>query len=242
MRAVLIRFCMLFGFLPFILAEQSHAGALTISPVSLQMDESQKAISMTIKNDAPEATQIQLRVFQWQQENGNDRFSETEDIVISPPFIRLDAQRSYNVRIFRKSASLPATEKTYRIIIDEIPQPVDTRTTGEGVKISLRTSHPLFITPARAIASLSWAMKRDNQGWYISARNDGVRHALLTEVYLIDQNTGKKTALKVNSVNGYILGLSYRDYEIDQRQFTPLSGHRYQIEARVNGKAIAGRL
>jgi len=242
MRAQVITFCLLLCLLPIMAAKQSQAGALTISPVSLQMSENQKAISMTIKNDASEETQIQLRVFQWRQENGNDLFSETEDIVISPPFIKLEALRSYNVRIYRKAAGLAAAEKTYRIIIDEIPMPVDARSGGEGVKISLRTSHPLFVTPARAIANLSWEMKRDSQGWYISARNNGVRHALLTEVYLRDRASGKRTALKVNSVNGYILGLSYRDYAIDQRQFAPLAGHDYEIEARVNGKAIAGRL
>lgn len=242
MRAFWLRFGLIFGLLLLIAARQSIAGALTISPVSLQMNENQKAISMTIKNDGAEATQIQLRVFRWRQEKGNDRFDETQDIVISPPFVTLAAQRSYNVRIFRKAASAVSAEQTWRIIIDEIPRPVDTRTTGEGVKISLRTSHPLFITPASAIAELDWAMKRDDQGWYVSARNSGARHALLSDVYVIDQSTRQKTALKVNSVNGYILGGSYRDYIFEDQKFTPLADHKYAIEARVNGKAIAGTL
>ncbi|XTZ39748.1 fimbrial biogenesis chaperone [Salmonella enterica] len=206
------------------------------------MNEQQKAISMTIKNDSPEITQIQLRVFAWSQQQGNDIFQETNDITISPPFVKLAPDRSYNVRIFNRLTGRPEKEKTYRIIIDEIPRPVDPRTTGEGVKFSLRTSHPLFITPADAIASVTWSMKQDSRGWFISARNDGIRHALLTDVYLIDKTSNRKLPLKVNSINGYILGHSYRDFDMVGTRFAPMAGHHYQIEAMLNGKSVAGAL
>lgn len=225
-----------------ILGGHVYAGALTISPVSLQMGENQKAISMTIKNDAAAPARIQLRVFNWAQEKGNDVFRETNDIMISPPFVTLESNRSYNIRIFINENSPPIKELTYRIIIDEIPQVIDSRSAGDGIKISLRTSHPLFITPENVIANISWNMKHDDNGWYISARNDGIRHALLTDVYLTDLNSNKKIALKVNSVNGYILGHSYRDYDIHGESFAPMVGHRYEIEANINGKTITNTL
>lgn len=238
MRAVFQFYCLLL--LP--IAAHVTAGSLTISPVSLQMDENQKAISMTLQNDADEPAPIQLRVFRWTQDRGNDQFRETDDVVISPPFVTLAANRSYNVRIFRKDNRVQAQEMTYRIIIDEIPQPIDPRSTNGGVKMSLRTSHPLFITPDKAVTTVSWAMKRDSRGWYIAARNDGTRHALLTDVYLVDRSSKQKVALNVNSVNGYILSRSYRDYDLRGTQFAPLPGHQYAVEARINGKAITETL
>jgi len=238
MRTLLRPCCMLF----LLITGHASAVALTISPVSLQMDAGQKAISLTIKNDSADAAPIQLRVFRWTQEKGNDQFRETGEIVISPPFVTLAAGRSYNVRIFRKETLSPAQELSYRVIIDEIPRPVDTRSAAGGVKMSLRTSHPLFITSPDAVAAVTWSLKRDNRGWYLSARNDGTRHALLTDVYLVDRNSHQKVALNVNSVNGYILGHSYRDYDIRGTPFTPMTGHRYAVEAKINGKAITGTL
>ena len=224
------------------LSSLTQAGALTISPVSLQMTDAQQTTSMTLKNDSGEETNIQIRVFKWTQENGNDAWQETSDITISPPSIKLEANRSYNVRIFRNTNRTVGTELAYRVIIDEIPRPSDARATGQGVKVNLRTSHPLFITNQNAIVSLSWQLRHDNGGWSVSARNAGGRHAQLTDVYLVDRNTKSKLALKINSVNGYILAAGFRDYEINGRAFIPQQGHQYAIEAKINGKSVATNL
>ena len=51
-------------------------------------------------------------------------------------------------------------EKTYRIIIDELPKPMDSRKVSQGVNVLLRSSLPVFVVNKDAITQLNW--KIDN--------------------------------------------------------------------------------
>jgi len=78
-----------------------HAAALKISPVSIELAQSQQSSSLTIANDSNEKTNLQIRVFKWQQKGNEESYIPTNDIVVSPPALSLNGQQSYNLRVVR---------------------------------------------------------------------------------------------------------------------------------------------
>ncbi|MFX7333387.1 fimbria/pilus periplasmic chaperone, partial [Acinetobacter baumannii] len=78
-------------------------------------------------NQSNESADLQVRIFEWTQNAGQDQLIPTDDIAISPPFLKLKPNDSYNLRVVRIKPEPISGEKTYRIIIDELPKPIDSR-------------------------------------------------------------------------------------------------------------------
>lgn len=214
------------------------ASSLRISPISLQLTEKQYATTLTIYNQATDETTLQARVFLWQQENGQDILTPTQDLVISPPMMKLIPRRSYNYRIVRLDKTPIVQEKSYRVIIDEIPTANDKRKMDQGVQMLLRTSLPVFLTPHNAMAQLSWKFSDNSTAPALLIHNHGKRHAKLTELTLIDHTTNNEYPIRVSSVNGYILPEQFKSYYIADSSFSYQPQHHYSLKATVNKKSI----
>ncbi|WP_049064712.1 fimbrial biogenesis chaperone, partial [Acinetobacter seifertii] len=85
------------------------------------------------------------------QNAGQDQLIPTDDIAISPPFLKLKPNDSYNLRVVRIKPEPISGEKTYRIILDELPKPIDSRKASQGVNVLLRSSLPVFVVNKDAI-------------------------------------------------------------------------------------------
>lgn len=222
--------------LAYFLSNILYAASIGISPLSIEMVNEQSASSMNLYNESNANTNLQIRIFEWRQESGNDQLIPTNDIVVSPPFLKLESKESYNLRIVRVNNKPISGEKTYRLIIDELPKPVDSRTAEKGLSILLRSSLPIFIVNSKAVTNLDWNIKVNDGIPYLNVSNIGDRHALLSNVYILDQTENKEYSIPVNTVNGYILGGKDRIYPIgDNFIFNP--NHNYKLKININGKS-----
>ncbi|WP_202739871.1 MULTISPECIES: molecular chaperone [Acinetobacter] len=216
------------------LSSTLNAATIRISPVNVELLSNQNASSISLFNQSNESTDLQIRVFKWIQNNGQDELIPTDEIAISPPFLKLKANDSYNLRVVRINPAAISGEKTYRIIIDELPKPMDSRKTAQGLNVLLRSSLPVFVVDKDAITQLNWKIDPDQKTPSLKMSNIGNRHALLNDLTLVDTTAGKSYPIKVNTVNAYILGQQSRSYPIDNFTYQPT--HKYSVSLTINGK------
>ncbi|MBE2166584.1 molecular chaperone [Acinetobacter oleivorans] len=218
-------------FLPSML----NAASIRLSPVSVEILNDQSASSISLYNQSNESSDLQVRVFEWRQNAGQDQLIPTDEIAVSPPFLKLQPNDSYNLRVVRINPVPVSGEQTYRIIIDELPKPIDNRKVDQGVNVLLRSSLPLFVVNKDAITKLTWSIQQEQNNSSLTINNIGNRHALLSNLMLVDTTANKSYAIKVNTVNGYILAGKARNFNISP-DFKFQTDHKYNISLNINGK------
>ncbi|QNX09898.1 molecular chaperone [Acinetobacter seifertii] len=217
-------------FLPSML----NAASIRLSPVSVEILSDQSASSISLYNQSNESADLQIRIFEWTQNAGQDQLIPTDDIAVSPPFLKLKPNDSYNLRVVRIKPEPISGEKTYRIILDELPKPIDSRKASQGVNVLLRSSLPVFVVNKDAITQLNWKIDAKQNDTSLNISNIGNRHALLNDLILVDNTENKSYPIKVNTVNGYILSGKSKKYSINNFTYQP--NHKYSISLTVNGK------
>ncbi|EOQ65193.1 hypothetical protein F935_00853 [Acinetobacter calcoaceticus ANC 3811] len=216
------------------LSSTINAATIRLSPVNVEILSHQNASSISLFNQSNESTDLQIRVFEWTQKNGQDQLTPTDEIAISPPFLKLQSNDSYNLRVVRINPTPISGEKTYRIIIDELPKPIDSRKAAQGVNVLLRSSLPVFVVNKDAITKLTWKIDTNQEAPSLNISNIGNRHALLNNLMLVDTTANKSYPIKVNTVNGYILAEQARSYSLNNFTYQP--NHKYSVSLTVNGK------
>ncbi len=100
-------------FLPSML----NAASIRLSPVSVEILSDQAASSISLYNQSNESADLQVRVFEWRQNAGQDQLIPTDEIVISPPFLKLQPSDSYNLRVVRINPELISGEKLIVLLL-----------------------------------------------------------------------------------------------------------------------------
>lgn len=150
-------------------APPAAAGTLQVNPVLVEIGEGQRSGSVTITNAENVPVVIRAAVFEWRQENGEDRYTETAAMIVSPPVITIPAGGTQIVRVGPRTAATGSAP--YRLIIEEVPDAQPTT----GIRVALRLNLPLYIRMAAGqAADITWSARRTTDGaWSIEARNNG---------------------------------------------------------------------
>lgn len=183
------------------LAGVASAGALRVAPVLLQMEAPQQTASLTVWNDGAEPIDVQVRVLRWRQVDGADVLEPTQDVVVSPPITTLAPGAENVVRVVRVSTADVAGEESYRVLVDELPDPARVR--DGTVTLVLRHSIPVFFAKAGAPPEVVWSAAREGDAIRLTAKNAGGRHLRIANLQLAAN--GARLAAKDGLV-GYVLG------------------------------------
>jgi fimbrial chaperone protein len=229
--SLMVRRSNLLAFLLCIVTLSAQAATLQISPVMVDLQSSESATGITLRNPGDRPLYGQVRVYRWDQSNHDDTLTPTQEVVASPPLIQIAAQADQLVRLVRTTPTPVAAEQSYRILIDELPAP-DTTTTS-GVMIRLRYSVPVFVEPAGKTAqpALSWHLDRDGQGWVLRVDNTGQRRAQIAAVQLVD-STGKVYEIN-KGLLGYALAGRTRQWTVPLPADANMSGS-VTVRAAIN--------
>ncbi|MGX5843068.1 fimbrial biogenesis chaperone [Mesorhizobium sp. ArgA1] len=184
-------------------ADISHAASLRVAPTNLELIAPDSAAVLNLSNDdARRPINVQIRVFAWSQAGGIETLTPTSDVVASPPSTKLAPNAQYVVRVVRVSKAPVRAEESYRIIVDELPDP--SRRKAGTVALALRYSVPVFFRNADAAApAIAWSLSRNGGSLLLSASNSGGSRFRLSNLSVI-QN-GKKLGSR-NGLVGYVLG------------------------------------
>jgi len=174
LRSRLAPFIALAALVGSVLALDAQAASLQISPVSINLRANQAASGINLQNLGERPVYGQVRVFAWDQRNGEDVLTPTDELVASPPIIEVGAKGSQTIRLVRKGGAAAGAapgnpERTYRLLIDEIPREDEQ---ASGVAIRLQYSVPVFVAPVdeAAAPNLAWSVLRKDNAWVLRVR------------------------------------------------------------------------
>ena len=140
------------------------------------LSDKQKIGTITVRNDGTEPVPMQLEALSWSKEEGEDVFTSTRELIVSPPIFTIPAGGSQLLRVGLRGAPDAKRELTYRIFLQELPPPPSPD--FNGAKMLMRVSLPVFVLPkVAANPLLRWQAVRTSDGSLkISLTNDGNAH------------------------------------------------------------------
>lgn len=196
------RFAFMFAFLAFVSAAPAMSASLQVAPVLIDVPAPGAASTVTLRNIGARPITAQIRVFRWTQAPDGERLEPTVDVVASPPMTELRPRQDYTVRLVRATARPVVGEESYRVVIDELPEPAQKSGT---VALVMRHVLPLFFhapdaTPADAV----WTVRQLRGSIVLSAANRGGRRLRLAAVDVRDA-TGRSVSFS-RGLLGYALG------------------------------------
>ncbi len=212
-------------------AAWADAASLQISPVMISLRAGQGATGITMQNMGEAPVYGQVRVYLWEQKNGDDVLTPTQDIVASPPIIQIAPKTSQVIRLVRRSQQPSTAELSYRILIDEIPR--DEGAPGSGVDIRLRYSVPMFVLSSdeHGAPALAWSVYRKDNNWMLRVRNRGTLRAQIGALHLANP-AGQQFEI-APGLFGYVLAGQLREWRLPTPGEADLRG-KLSVRANIN--------
>jgi fimbrial chaperone protein len=192
----------------------AHAGSFAISPTRLDISSASRSAALTVRNQEREAL-VQAQVMLWEQVDGEDKLTPTRDLLVSPAVFTLGQDASQLVRVALRRAPDTTREQSYRLILQEVPQPANPDTTG--LQVALRLSIPVFVAKEGAAGPvLAWSAAPSADGLVITAQNSGDVHARI-QGFSVAPAAGDDAPL-VQPVAAYVLPGQARSWNVGREQ------------------------
>jgi len=195
----------------------SHAASIGVSPTLVEVNQGETMSGLRVRNgesgDGARAVSVQARVVRWRQDETGDVYEPTTEVVASPPVTRITPGAENLIRIVRTATQPVAGEESYRLLLDQLPEP-DTAQAGGVVSLLIRHSVPVFFdAPAAAPAQPQWQIERmEPGGWRVTVSNSGDKRLRLANLALFD--AGGVLVAERQGLVGYVLGGSRRVFEV----------------------------
>lgn len=185
------------------LAAESVGGSLQVSNVIIDVAAPNLATTVSLRNTGQERISAQLRIFKWRQANGTEELLPTDEVVASPPLAKLEPGKDYAVRVVRVSRAPMEREESFRLVIDELPEPKASK--GLGVSIAMRYSLPVFFgtSAGQPASGLRWQAETQNGALRLSASNPGARRVRIASIKI--KSSDGRPIVSRDGLFGYVL-------------------------------------
>ena len=192
--------------LPFfllLLALAQSAAAISVSPISAELDLSGKRSHLVtvINTDEHRSAPIKVEALTWVlTPEGTDKRTPAEDIIVFPGQFILRPGEQRSVRVAPRYTKAPNVEKSYRILIYEVP--VDLASGADtdkqsGIRLLTAYATAFYVRPAKPHAELHLdAVQRRDDGLLFSLSNHGNAHSHLLHLRLLITQNGKTVRIE----------------------------------------------
>lgn len=181
------------------------AGQLTVDPILLELPENAPAGALNLRNDEDVPINVQTRVERWTEVDGVEKLEPANDVVSSPPIVKLAPKTSYIVRVVRLSKTPIQGEESYRVLVDQLPSAPAWQ--GSTVKLLIRQSIPVFFRAQQIRPpDVAWSLSSRDGRLALTATNSGDERLRIASLRLEDA-TGREISFG-NGLVGYVLGRS----------------------------------
>lgn len=220
-------------------AEGAGAGNFSVSPVRAELSIQQRVAALRVHNGGSEPVAIQAEAMAWQQRDNEDVLTPSREVLVTPPIFTIPPGETQTLRIGLRRSPDPNQQLSYRLLLHELPPPLPEG--FQGLRMAMRMSLPVFVTPAAGAASpeLAWRASLTDAGDVrLSARNHGTGHAQITTLTL-GRDNGQQIGQQGNH---YLLPGSERHWTVPVGADPLAPGEPLTLEAMVNGKELRTRL
>ena len=212
-----------------LLTIKSVLANVVIWPTTLQMEATERTISIWLENHSNSTQVYQARVFSWDQKTGEDQLNPQNHIMISPPLIKIAPGEKQMFRVVQRTPIALDQLNAYRVVLDEVPQKInpnmltkDEQGSQQGLGFQFRYSLPLFvygkqisnkaresISTVDMIKQLTWKMTQSQGRNYLNITNKSNYYVHLANI------SSDTTGAKNSNISAYILPKSTRVIEIE---------------------------
>lgn len=203
----LLLFCLI-GFPAYALAS-----ALNISPLRLDLSVEQPIAVLNVSNKDATSTTLQTHLMQWTQNKGEDVYTKTKEMLVTPPIFTIAPSQKQVIRIAtRAPAAKPQQEQAYRLYLKELPHPVAPG--FNGITVLSEISLPVFIAPlVPPVMSLHWTAKHlSHDNIRLRLTNAGNIHAKITHLTISASDVKKPIFDK--EAGSYILPNQFQEWTL----------------------------
>lgn len=162
------------------------ASDFSVSPVRVELRQGSLSETITVMNHAAARLRVSAKLMEWtQDEQGNDVYKDSGDIVYFPRQLEVEGEGRRLIRVGAKAPAGPV-ERTYRLFIEEQPEPA-----GEGrtpqIAVYFRFGVPVFLPPAvpRMQADIGQP-SLDKGKLSLQVRNGGNQHFRVVRILVSD--------------------------------------------------------
>ena len=209
----------------------ANATSVRVAPTMADLLAPDSATTFNLRNEDNRPINVQIRVFRWTQSGGKDHLAPTTDVVASPPSQTLGVKADYVVRVVRVTKKPVSGEESYRVVVDELPDP--SRRKPGVVNVVLRYSMPVFFRNSDAERpQVSWTVRQTGKAVVVTAKNAGQQRLKIADLKLTD-GAGKSITLGKGLV-GYVLGKATMQWSFPAHKIH-VSGHTVKLSARSDG-------
>jgi fimbrial chaperone protein len=185
------------------------AGDFSVTPIRAQLGTGAMSETITVINHATESLRVTTKLVRWEQDaNGNDVFTDSDELVYFPRQLDIDPEGKKLVRVGAKTPGA-VTERAYRLFIEEVPPPPPP---GRAqVAFQFRFGVPVFVAPAQPKAVPEVAEPTLTRGRLaVVVKNTGNTHFRLSKVTMSDGGSWSQEL-----AGWYSLAGSQRSYGVD---------------------------
>lgn len=163
------------------------AGVFSVTPVRIYMTPRDRAVAVTVTNEGDTEVVLQADLNTWSQKpDGSDEQRSTEDMILSPPIIKLAPKARQVVRLALLKPADASHQLIYRMIFREVPEAIPSKDQFIQIPIALALSLPVFITPPPARREISCrVVQSDANVLGASCANTGTAYAQVREMLAI---------------------------------------------------------
>jgi len=223
----------------------SGQATFTISRVQVFLSNAVKSEVLTLSNVSNAPLRFQLSVFAWDQNpQGEMVLTPTRDIVFFPPLLSLAAGEQRNIRV--GTATPPgATEKTFRLFVEELPPVAAGPSAGVPgeVKIRTRLGIPIFLAPTQPASGgrVDALAVRDGRVSF-ELKNTGNVHLMAQTIRVIASGQGGEVVTETALEGWYLLAGGTRLYDLELPRDKCPSVHAIAVEVTTAQAVYSGRL
>lgn len=230
----------IFLFLPMLLAaDPVLAGSFSVSPIWASLSAEARVVALRVHNSGTEPASIQAELKTWNQQNGEDKFEPSREVLVTPPIFTVSPGETQVIRVGLRRPPGLDNELSYRLFLQELPPPIPEG--FQGLRVVTRMSLPVFVAPASGPATpeLTWHAKRGSEGeLVITASNHGNGHGKVTKLRLQLENDRELN----QRGNTYVLPGAEHNWSIVPEGDPITAGMDLALTASVNGKEVTTSL
>jgi fimbrial chaperone protein len=131
------------------------ASSVGISPVNIYLSAANPSSLLTITNQDTQPVSFQIDYYSWNQTDaGVTQLEPTSDIIVFPTLLTLAPGEQRKIRI-GSTLHAGATEKSYRIMLQELPPPKTKAVAEFEIRFLSNISLPVFVEPSQTQVSVA---------------------------------------------------------------------------------------
>jgi fimbrial chaperone protein len=227
--------------LVIILPCNAFSGDWRVTPIRLDLGKDAKSSVITVTNEAEEKLNVQMKAMEWSQDaDGKDVYTDTSDIIFFPKIMTIEKKEDRIIRVGIKALAV-LREKTYRLFVEEIPEPKKAQ--GTSVAIAIRFGVPIFVIPVKEEEKGEIGKIELSKG-VLSAvvKNTGNQHFRINSINVKGKNTKGEEVFATELSGWYLLTGVARTYSTILQKEACDKTAKVEVEVKTEKFTLNGKL